>query len=330
MLSKSPLPYAADRQLPAATLRGIHRLSNDAGILSLCALDHRDALRLLIDPVHPDTVSNASVVAYKRELCAVLAPHASAVLLDPASGAEHAVVAEALPHDVGLVVSAEDDCDADEDGSRVSELLVRWSAADVRRLGADGASLVAYYHPGHSESATWQLREVRQFVERCREGALPSLVQAFTYRLDPESPESFARRRPELVIETARQVTALGVDLLATEFPGDGRSTQDDGRLRDACLELDAESRAPWVLCGAGATFNEFAQQLRIACEAGAAGFLAGRVVWEEAFAIADTGERRRWLRTVAADRLRRLADIAGTHGRPWWAGRTMPWRATP
>ena len=325
MLTTSPLPYAADRRLPVGTLRGIQRLSSDAGILSLCALDHRGALRLLIDPAHLDAVSDETVVAHKGELCAALAPHVSAVLLDPSSGAEHAVVADALPHDVGLVVSAADDCAADEDGARVSELLVGWGAADARRLGADGASLVAYYHPGHSESAAWQLRVVQRFVERCREGALPSLVQAFTYRLDPETPESFTRRRAELVIEAARQMTALGVDLLATGFPGDVRATRDDEQLRDACRELDAASRVPWVLCGAGVTFDEFARQLRLACEAGAAGFLAGRILWEEAIAIADVGARRHWLRTVAADRLRRLVDIAGANGRPWWAGRTAP-----
>ena len=309
--------------MPAGTLRGLQRLSSDGGILSLCALDHRDALRILIGAAHPGAVGDDVIAAHKRELCTALAPHGSAVLLDPFLGTEHAVIAGEFPHDVGLVVSAEDDCAADEDGARVSGLLVGWGAGDARRLGADAASLVAYYHPGHSESAAWQLAVVRRFVERCREGALPGLVQAFVYRLGPETPESFARRRPELVVETARQVTALGTDLFATGFPGDLRSTGDDERLRDACRALDAASEVPWVLCGAGATFEEFARQLRIACEAGAAGFLAGRVVWEEAFTIPDAGERRRWLRTVAADRLHRLTEIAGTHGRPWWAGRT-------
>ena len=71
--------------------------------------------------------------------------------------------------------------------------------------------------------------------------------------------------------------------------------------------------------------FDEFARQLRFACEGRAAGFLAGRILWEEAIAIADAGARRHWLRTVAADRLRRLAAIVGTHGRPRWAGRTVP-----
>lgn len=286
-------------------------------------------MRILIDPARPEAVTNQTMATYKQELCEALAPASSAVLLDPIHGTEHALARGVVPRDVGVAVSAEDDCVADEDGARLSELLPDWSAERARRLGADGARLVIYYHPGHSESAAWQLRIVERFAGDCGRSDLPCIVAAFTYALDAEAPKAFARRRTELILESARQVTALGVDLLATEFPGDVRATRDDGPLRAACHRLDAASHAPWILLSAGVSYDEFTRQLRIACEAGACGFVAGRVLWEEAFSITDVAARRRWLETVAASRLRRLADVAREYGRPWWAGRPTPRRPT-
>ena len=32
-----------------------------------------------------------------------------------------------------------------------------------------------------------------------------------------------------------------------------------------------------------------------------------------------DARERKQWLATVGADRMRRLHDIAGEYGHPWW-----------
>ena len=34
---------------------------------------------------------------------------------------------------------------------------------------------------------------------------------------------------------------------------------------------------------------------------------------------IPDTRARRQWLVTTGADRMRRLHNIAGEYGRPWW-----------
>ena len=65
-------------------------------------------------------------------------------------------------------------------------------------------------------------------------------------------------------------------------------------------------------------TFDDFARQVKLACPAGASGFLGGRAIWEEAMHLAEAPERRQWLATVGADRMRRLHDLAGEYGRPW------------
>jgi hypothetical protein len=113
----------------------------------------------------------------------------------------------------------------------------------------------------------------------------------------------------EPIVRAARDLAGLGTDVLKTEFPGDA----------EACRRLDEASPVPWVLLSAGVEFETFARQLEVACRAGASGFLGGRAVWEDGLRIADPVDRRRWLRTVAADRMRRLHEIARRYGRPWW-----------
>jgi tagatose-1,6-bisphosphate aldolase len=106
------------------------------------------------------------------------------------------------------------------------------------------------------------------------------------------SPTRFAKTKPGLVIETARQITALPIDVLKAEFPADIESEPDEGRLLELCRELDRASRLPWVLLSAGVGFELFRKQVEIACKAGASGFLAGRALWQEGVGIRSRAER--------------------------------------
>jgi tagatose 1,6-diphosphate aldolase len=322
--------------LTIGKLRGLQQIADDAGIFAMCAMDHRGSMQRMINPENPGAVSYATLVAYKRELCAALAPASTAVLLDPLYGAAQVIASGALPRDVGLLVSLEATGYTGEKGARLTELLSGWGAEKVKRMGASAAKLLVYYHPDLLEVAARQRDVVRRVVEDCARADLPCLVEPVAYPIGDgdEDPSEFARRKPGVVVETARQITALGVDVLKAEFPADTSATlstslryeQDESRLLAYCQQLDAASQVPWVLLSAGVTFDEFARQVEIACKAGASGFLAGRAVWQEAMMIADGTERCRWLETVGAERMRRLADIAGEHGRPWW----QKWGSSP
>ena len=89
--------------------------------------------------------------------------------------------------------------------------------------------------------------------------------------------------------------------------------------LLELCRRLDASSRVPWVILSAGVDFELFCQQVEIACQAGASGFLGGRAIWQEAVSIDDPQERGHYLATVAADRLKRLNEIAHKYAVPWY-----------
>ncbi|MBI4498331.1 MAG: tagatose 1,6-diphosphate aldolase [Chloroflexi bacterium] len=315
-------------QLTLGRLRGLQRIASPAGIFAMTALDHRGSMRRMIRPDTPKAVGGEMLTQYKQEICAALAPASTAMLLDPIYGAAQVLASGALPREVGLLVSLEKTGYTGSSEARLTELLPDWSAEKVKRMGAEAAKLLIYYHPGQPETAAQQRRLVCRVAEECARLDLPLLVEPLAYPVGDgdQDPAEFARRKPGVVAETARQVTALGIDVLKAEFPADLRYEHDEGRLLAACQQLDEAAQAPWVLLSAGVTFEEFARQVEIAAKAGASGFLAGRAVWQEAMAMTDGAERRRWLETVAADRVRRLAEIATSYGRPWW----KKWAACP
>jgi tagatose 1,6-diphosphate aldolase len=124
--------------------------------------------------------------------------------------------------------------------------------------------------------------------------------------------------KPDLVIETARQITALPIDVLKAEFPANIRVEQNEGKLLRLCQQLNQASRLPWVLLSAGVDFDSFRKQVTIACKAGASGFLAGRALWQEGAQIRSRKERMSFFRNTAASRLKELVEIADSYGRPW------------
>lgn len=291
-------------------IRGVQQLSDERGILAMCAMDHRGSMQRMINPNAPDQVSAATMTAYKLELAEALAPASTAVLLDPIYGAAQAIASGALPARTGLIVSLEESGYDHSAGGRVTKLLSDWSAAKIKRMGAQAVKVLLYYRSEHP-TAGRQQEIVRRVASDAEALDIPFVLEPLVYALpDTETEASvYAARKPDAIIRAAADLSGLGIDILKTEFPGD----------LDACRRLDEVSPVPWVLLSAGVDFDTFARQLEVACRAGASGFLGGRAVWEDALKISDAVDRRRWLRTVGAGRLRKLADIAAKHGRPWW-----------
>ena len=127
-----------------------------------------------------------------------------------------------------------------------------------------------------------------------------------------------SQKKPGLVIQTAREITSLPIDVLKAEFPADLSETKDEAALLDLCYKLNEASQTPWVILSAGVDFDTYCQEVRLACRAGASGLLAGRAIWQEAAHMADKRERGKFLSTVAVDRMKRLLEIAMEYAVPW------------
>jgi len=309
------------KRLTIGKIRGLQQIANPDGIFTICAMDHRGSLRRLINEEHPEEVNYEEMVERKLELCSNLAKYVSAMLLDPVFGAAQCISHNVLPSNTGLLVSIEATGYSGEKEHRITKLLEGWNVEKIRRMGASAVKILVYYRPDLNHLASQQLNTINAIAKECIKHDIPFLVEPMSYPVGNEvnNPSQFAIVKEQLVINTAREITALPIDVLKAEFPTDLRYKKGKSKLIDLCHQLDTASRVPWVILSAGVDFELFRQQVEIACQAGASGFLGGRAIWQEAMYIDDAQERIQYLSTVGADRLKRLTEIANKYAVPWY-----------
>ncbi len=306
-------------ELPVGRIRGLRACASARGTFGVLALDHRQNLRKELRPADPASVTFGQMVEFKRAVVRELGATATGVLLDPEIGAAQCLVDGSLPAGRGLLVAVEATGYDGPSTARVSRILDGWSVAKAKRLGASAAKLLIYYHPGAANAAD-QERLVADVAEACAAADLPLFIEPLSFSIDPAVPRLTGDARRAVVVETARRLTALGGDILKAEFPYDPGVT-DHGRWGEACAELDAASRLPWVVLSGGVDDATFEAQVAVACDAGASGVLVGRSVWAEAATLPPT-ERDAFLRGTGRDRLRRLVDLVDERGVAWDARR--------
>ena len=315
-------------ELSVGKLRGLQQLADSKGIMTMCAIDHRGALRRALNEKDPDAVGYQEMVDFKLDLCRAVAPFASAILLDPEYGAGQAIAAGLLPGSKGLLVSMERTGYAGDSAARITELLPGWSVKKVKTMGASAVKLLIYFRPDLQDIASKQLDLVARLADQCLEEDIPLLVEPVSYPIEEKGPMSqgrtssreFAQMKPGLVIETARRITSLPIDVLKAEFPADIEFEHDEEKLLRLCRELSQASRLPWVLLSAGVGFDSFKKQVEIACRGGASGFLAGRALWQEGARMGSREERMSFFQRTAATRLKELTEIADSYGKPWYS----------
>lgn len=308
-------------RLSIGKLRGLQQLANAKGMLTVCAIDHRGSLKQALNQQNPDAVSYQDIVDFKLDLCRVLTPLASAVLLDPIYGAAPAIAAGALSGHTGLLVSIEKTGYTGETTARITELLPDWGVEKIKRMGASAVKLLLYLRTDLKDITQKQLDLVARLADECIAADIPLLVEPVSYPVEAigTSSKMFADMKPGLVIEAARLVTALPIDVLKSEFPDDTNFEKDEKEMLEHCRQLDQASALPWVLLSAGVDFDCFSKQLEVACQAGASGFLAGRALWQEATTIPSRADRMDFFKNTVTPRFKRLVEIADSYGRPWY-----------
>jgi tagatose 1,6-diphosphate aldolase len=296
--------------LTIGKLRGLQQISSTRGTFTALALDHRQNLR----KANPAFVDDEQLSRFKLDVTATLASEATAVLLDPEVSAAQAVAERAIPNGVGLVVAVESTGYTGEATARRAQLIPGWSVEKAKRMGASAIKLLVYYHP---ESPT--AKEIEDFTstvaEDCKRHDMVLMLEPLSYSLDENKKLSSDEKR-SVVVETARRLVPLGVDILKAEFPLDLKET-DESKWMEACKAISSASVVPWILLSAAVDFDTFARQVAVACKAGASGIAVGRAVWQEA--VAMTGEERsEFLHKVARQRISRLTSLCRDLARPY------------
>jgi tagatose-1,6-bisphosphate aldolase len=302
------------------TLRGLRACATDRGKFAVLALDHRQNLRRLFAAAGLDGPTHDQAVELKLDIVASLASSASAVLLDPELSVGPAIATGVLPARGGLIVALEATGYDGPATDRRTRILDGWSVAQVKRSGASAVKLLLYYHP---DAASSRLQEalLRETADECRAHDIALVLEPITFSVRG-SPLVGDERR-EVIVETARRLTAIGGDILKAEFPGDADRVSEEGWL-SACQALDAASRVPWVILSAGASDDDFRMQAQVACAAGASGVMVGRSVWGAAVGL-DRAARRRFLDTEARQRLDAVTAVVDGTARPWEERSALP-----
>ena len=286
-------------------------IAADSHVFAIIAMDQRNTLRRMFTAVGRDA-SDEDLRTAKADVARVLTPAASGLLSDPTYGVPAIAEAKALAPDCGLLVAAEPSERRSYHGEprthRDPALDARW----VLDQGGDALKFFVQLRADRPAPApapdlvAEALAVCAEIIRDCRDQGLPVVIENLVYARPGEDLRGQARE--DAIIEAARALNDLDIDLLKLEYPGSP----------EGCRRLAAVLGRPWAVLSAGVPFDQFTDIIRIAAdEGGASGFIAGRSVWREVVSL--TGQpREEFLTSVALPRLERLVEVAEYRARPW------------
>ncbi|HEX8078585.1 MAG TPA: hypothetical protein VF557_00095 [Jatrophihabitans sp.] len=305
--------------MTAVTTKPIKTLDDiaaDNGVFSIIAMDQRNTLRRMFTAVGLDA-SDEDLRTAKADVARVLTPGASGILFDPTYGVPAVMQAGALAANCGLLVAAEPSERHTYNGEprthRDPELNARW----VLDQGGDAVKFFVQLRadrPAPAAGAPDLVAEVldvcREVIADCRAEGVPAVIENLVYPLPDE--DLSGKAREDAIIESARALNELDIDLLKLEYPGSP----------EGCRRLAAVLDRPWAVLSAGVPFEEFTEVLKVAFDdGGASGFIAGRSVWREVLPLTGAA-RQEFLESVARPRLDALVSVAADRAVPWTEAR--------
>jgi len=312
--------------LTPGKLRGLQRISNPNGTLTMVALDQNSSMiemaaKALKGKGQEREPSYEEIVEAKVDLARHLAPTASGVLIDAYYGAWSCVAAGAVGPETGLLVRVEKSGGPkNKVGAPLGLIEPGWSVAKIKLMGADAVKLLAQFEPTEPLSAEHQFKLIEHVHSECQKYDILMLLEtvAFPFGGEKKTDASFLNRKPATVIDSARQLSRF-CDVYKAEFPGT-LGHDSDNQLRDNLLALNAASERPWVLLSAGVDYPDYYKQVQMALDAGASGVLGGRAFWKEYFLQDGAPARSQFAATTAFKRVSDVNALVREHGTPWQA----------
>jgi tagatose 1,6-diphosphate aldolase len=304
--------------LTPGKLRGLQRISNPNGTLSMVATDQNSSMISMMKKATGKEPTFAEIADAKVMLSRALSPHCSGLLVDGYYGYWSTVAANAVPAGTGILIRVEKSGAAkNAAGGPMGEVESGWGVAKIKRCGADAVKLLAQFEPGEVDSAEHNFEFTRRMWEECIHHDILFLLEPIHFPMTGESPEGVSKRKAWTVIESAR-ILSRYCDIYKAEFPGT-TGVESDAVLTDNLKKLnDACGDKPWVLLSAGVDYPQYKKQVEMAMKAGASGILGGRAFWKEFFTYADPAARQKFAETECVARVKEADSIVQT-GTPWF-----------
>ena len=292
-------------------------------LFSIIAMDQRNTLRRMFTAVGREA-SDDDLRTAKADVARVLTPAASGLLSDPTYGVPAITETGALAPGCGLLVAAEPSERRSYQGEPRTHRDPALNAQWVFDQGGDALKFFVQLRadrpapaPGEPDLVAEALAVCTEIIRDCRATGVPVVIENLVYARPGEDLSGQARE--DAIIEAARALNDLDIDLLKLEYPGSP----------EGCRRLASILGRPWAVLSAGVPFEQFTDIITIAAdEGGASGFIAGRSVWREVVSL--TGQQRQeFLTSVALPRLERLITVAERSARPWTEVRRPAAQAT-
>lgn len=314
------------RGLTPGKLRGLQRISNADGTLTMLALDQNSSMiemaqKALKAKGQDREPTYAEIVEAKLDMMRQMSPAASGVLIDAYYGAWPAIATGACPPHIGMLVRVEKSGSGkNKAGGPMGEVEPGWSVEKIKLMGADAVKLLAPFEPNEMQSAEHQFELIQKIHAECQKHDILFLLEPvhFPYNGEKKTDPSVIARKPETVIESARQLSRF-CDIYKAEFPGT-LGTDSDSQLHDNLLALSEASERPWVLLSAGVAYPDYLKQVKMAMEAGCSGVLGGRAFWTEYFQQDGAEARTRFAATEGVKRVKEVGEVVVSRGTPWFA----------
>jgi len=155
------------------------------------------------------------------------------------------------------------------------------------------AKLELFYNP-QEEEARSKKQMVVELYDYCQHEGIAFLLDLVLYL--ETSKDKYQAQFLELQLDAVQELRQY-CDLMALEYPSDALSA----------VTLTAELDVPWILSGRGVPYETYKEQLRVALESGAVGYMVGSQLLPEKV----TKDASTFLQTTVRDRAIELNRIA-------------------
>lgn len=278
----------------------LKEITRPSGGFAMLAVDQREAMRSMFSAAGVKTpVTDQHLTDFKVNAAKILSPFASAILLDQQFCYRQVVEQQAVAKSCAMIVAA--DAFIPGNGIPVDSVVIdhNVNAQAVKRDGAKALKLLVLWRS--DEDPQQRLQMVHEFNQLCHSNGLLSIIEPVVR--PPRQGDKFDRE--QAIVAAAKELGDCGADLYKGEMPLYGKGTQQE--LLSAAQKLNDQISMPWVILSSGVDDKLFPRAVRVAMQAGASGFLAGRAVWSSVVGLPDTDLM---LSDVSAPKLQRLGEI--------------------
>ena len=184
-------PYSVTRLLglglTPGKLRGLQRISNPNGTLTMVATDQNSSMISMMKKATGKEPTYAEVADAKVMLSRALSPYCSGLLVDGYYGYFSTIAAQAVPSSTGLLIRVEKSGAAkNAAGAPCGEVEPGWGVNKIKSCGADAVKLLAQFEPDEFDSAERNFEFTKQIYNACIENDILFLLEPIHFPYNGE------------------------------------------------------------------------------------------------------------------------------------------------